>query len=362
MSKKTILHIIDSFGLGGAEKIVLGTINNLQEYNHILVLLNKPDDLVKDITAKNITVFILDHNKYFFLTTINKIKKIIKENSVTLVHAHLYWSTLIARLATRGKLPFFFSLHSIISADVYKNKWYSYYTKLFDKITYKKSQILIGVSSEVVLDYKKHIGVKGKTFVLHNFVDNAFFSDKQIKNNFTGELKLVAVGNLKEAKNYIYLINAFKNLKSLNISLDIYGEGHQREFLQKEIDNNKLRIVLKGKSTNINNILSDYNAYVMCSIHEGFGLAPAEAMVTGLMPILSDIPALREMSFNKGIYININSTKSFVSVVTKILNGEIIVSDLSKELSKLARDNYSSQNYMEKLTGIYKNELNSIQQ
>ena len=37
---KTILHIIDSLGKVGAESLLVGTINSLPQYEHIVVTLN----------------------------------------------------------------------------------------------------------------------------------------------------------------------------------------------------------------------------------------------------------------------------------------------------------------------------------
>ena len=39
-NKKTILHIIQNFGLGGAETAVVGVLKNLSDYNNIVVTLD----------------------------------------------------------------------------------------------------------------------------------------------------------------------------------------------------------------------------------------------------------------------------------------------------------------------------------
>jgi glycosyltransferase involved in cell wall biosynthesis len=66
---------------------------------------------------------------------------------------------------------------------------------------------------EVLKDFDNSIGIKGKSTVLHNFVPDDFFNNQIKYKSFSDELKLVAVGNLKEVKNYQVLIDAFKLLR-----------------------------------------------------------------------------------------------------------------------------------------------------
>ena len=49
---KTILHLVDSLSVGGAEKLLAGIVNDLGDYDQHLVILEGPEDL-KDTIKTN---------------------------------------------------------------------------------------------------------------------------------------------------------------------------------------------------------------------------------------------------------------------------------------------------------------------
>jgi len=240
-----------------------------------------------------------------------------------------------------------------MTAGIYRLKWYSGYTLLLDRITYRKNHFLISPTHEVLLDFAGSVGLRGRHEVLYNFVKEEFFKNEINYKVPTGKLRLVAVGNLKDVKNYQLVIDAFKLLRGLPVSMDIYGEGIERESLQKQITEYGLPIELKGSREKVYEVLPFYDAYVMCSYIEGFGISAAEAMATGLPLLLSDIKVLREISQGKAVFFGPFSPKSFADAVTKIINGEINLQELSANGKKIARENYTKEKYLKGLLKLY---------
>jgi glycosyltransferase involved in cell wall biosynthesis len=109
-------------------------------------------------------------------------------------------------------------------------------------------------------------------------------------------VRCVAVGNLKEAKNYFYLLQIFQSLKEQPISLDIYGTGGLQTDLQNEIDKNNLRVVLKGHLQDIPAVLPHYDIFIQSSAHEGFGLSVIEAIAARVPVFISRIPVFEEIT------------------------------------------------------------------
>ena len=50
-SPQNILHVVDGLGVGGAEMLVVTLLKNLKGYNLHLIVLGKPDTLVKEIPS-----------------------------------------------------------------------------------------------------------------------------------------------------------------------------------------------------------------------------------------------------------------------------------------------------------------------
>ncbi len=355
--KKTILYIIDSLERGGAEVMLVASLKEVHYHYNIIIVTLKPGNAFTENELSHDKIYCLNmQGKKNILQSVRKLKRIIKENKVHIVHATLYWSVIISRLACSKKIRQVFSLATIMTAGIYRHKWYSVYTRLLDMLTYKKEQAIVSPSQEALDDFDNSIGIKGRKKVLYNFVNDDFFKNEINYEMLPGELKLVAVGNLKDVKNYQLMINAFKLLQNKNVSLHIYGEGPYRDSLQKQIDEFQLPIQLMGVHEKIFEILPRYDVFVMCSLLEGFGISAAEAMTIGLPLLLSDIKTLHEVSQGNALFFDPRNAQSFADIVTNILNNKIDLKKFSDKGKLIAKENYTKEKYINGLLNFY-NEL-----
>ncbi len=358
--KKTILYIIDSLERGGAEIMLVSPLAEIHRTYNIIVVTLRPENIfTKDELVCEKLYCLHMNSRTGIFKAANKLKKIIAENKVTLVHSFLYWSSIVARLACGKKTSYVFSLATIMSAGVYKLKWYSGYTLLLDRLTYRKSHFVISPSGAVLHDFSCSVGLKGESAVLYNFVKKEFF-ENEMQYKIPGEsMRLVAVGNLKDVKNYQVLIDAFKLLKNIPVSLDIYGEGPEHDMLQKQIRDNNLAIKLKGSHPKVYEVLPGYDAYVMCSYIEGFGVSAAEAMAVGLPLLLSDIKVLKEVSKGNALFFDPYKPESFAKVVNDIFNDQSGLKALSANVKEIAKNSYTKEIYLKSLFGVYGKLLNN---
>jgi glycosyltransferase involved in cell wall biosynthesis len=349
--KTKILHIIDSFGIGGAEKLLVTVINNLdpEKYEQHLILLNRPDTLVSQLPA-TCSVITLDFRSYKDLVrTRKRVRRYIKEQEIDIVHSQLYWSNIISRMAARKKIPVFNTIQAISSEASYKINRKSLY---IEKLTYRKRHHIICVSAEVLHDFDKWVGIKGPSTILYNVIDDKFFAPSPKKDFSSTGLKLVAVGNLRWQKNYPYLLEAFENMPE-GVSLDIYGEGELRSEFQKIIEAHKLPVRLCGQRNNLHEILPQYDVFVMSSLYEGFSLGLMEAMASGLPALLSDVPVLKEAGGDSVMYFGLENTDDFIQKISDILVNRSALAVWAEKAWKRAASIAKKEQYMEKLTGLY---------
>jgi glycosyltransferase involved in cell wall biosynthesis len=346
---KKLLHIIESLGVGGAEQLVVGIINGLDGYEHHLIILNEPDHLRAHISKEHFYLNLRIETKWDLVMAVKKVKRYIREHKIEIVHSHLYRANILSRLAVPDGIPVFNSIHAISSLAAYNgNKL----TLHLEKLTYRKRQHIVAVSREVLNDFIKYVGLRGKASVLYNFVDERFFASEPKKDFSTGGLRLVAVGNLRHQKNYPYLLRAFKEIPS-SVTLDIYGEGFMRAELQKYIDEQGLPVRLCGLTDNLPELLPQYDAFVMSSFFEGQPLSLLEAMASGLPAILADIPVLREVTGINAIYFNINDTNSFSNAIQSVLNGAVNLRTLSEASHQKVNAFAHRHQYFERLNELY---------
>lgn len=67
----------------------------------------------------------------------------------------------------------------------------------------------------------------------------------------------------------------------------------------------------------------------MCSLHEGFGNAPAEAMAIELPLILNELDVMKEMSKGNALFYNSNDTSSLLKILLKLSNNKNSLFNLS---------------------------------
>ncbi|GHT75447.1 glycosyl transferase [Bacteroidia bacterium] len=117
----------------------------------------------------------------------------------------------------------------------------------------------------------------------------SFTTDKQaaLENKL-----IVSMGRLVYPKGFQYLIRAFSLLKDKypDWKITIYGEGHDKELLQKEINTLSLQenIFLKDPVQNVESVLLESSLFVLPSLYDGFGLVLTEAMACGVPCIAFD--------------------------------------------------------------------------
>ncbi len=133
-----------------------------------------------------------------------------------------------------------------------------------------------------MLKAKKH-NMKNVDYI-YNFFDNDKINKvKDIKTN-----RLCYVGRLSPQKDLKRMLDNAILLKKYNkdFILDIYGDGEDKEMLEKYIKENKLEdtVTLKG-FTSDKEIYKNYSALWLTSKYEGFALVIIEAKANGIPTI-----------------------------------------------------------------------------
>ena len=349
-NRSLIIHVINDLSLGGAELLLINTLKLLPEYEHIVVYLFAGKDLAEKFNDQNVELICLHHKGWrSIFSSARKLKTIIKKRKPALVHSHLFESTICARLAVPASVPLVSTLHSLYSKDAFEKNQKSVWA---EKFTLKRRHNIIGVSKYVLNDYLKFIAFKGERFVLYDFLPDNFFDLKPPESS-AGQLKCIAIGNLKEVKNYNYLLEIFLNLQNKNITLDIYGEGNLRNKLQEKIDQLGLPVVLKGFAPDTRSLFKNYDLFIQASVYEGFGLSVIEAMASGTPVLLSDIPVFHEISNDLAHFFPLQDSRRAAELLYCLNDNEKKRNQYIEKAYDHCREKYSEHIYKNKLLEIY---------
>ena len=351
--KKRILHITESLNRGGAEVLLVGSVNALpDEFENVVVYLEEPS-ILKPALHNASAIFCLHYKgKKDLVPAALRLSKIIRKHKINLVHSHLYWPTIIARLAVRKKVPLIFSVHSTMTDDAFRPNILS---KYLEKLTYSKRQTGVFVSKTALDDYRQQIKATGENVVLYNFVKDEFYAEdaEWEQESSPNQLKLVTVGNLRPQKNHLFLIECVRMLANDGVTLDIYGAGHFRGALESHIaENNIVNVRLMGSHPHPERVLKHYDVFVYASRYEGFCIAMAEAMAVGLPCVVPGLKSLKEVSGEGQIYYAPEDREAFLKIVNSLINKPKILTNYSKAAKRKALE-YRCEKYIQDLVALY---------
>jgi glycosyltransferase involved in cell wall biosynthesis len=355
--KKTIVHIIDNLARGGAETMLVTVTKNLPEYNNIIVTLYPQNEFGSDLSCDKLVCLNLSSPLMIPMAAL-KLRALIKEHKVEMVHSHLFWSTVVARLGVPKKIPLITTIHTFVKTSV---EYQPLRMRVIEKLTYLfRKNVIIAVAKGALDEYFDFIKVKPyKAYALYTFVDTAIFNDQltHVPKPASGTFKIVTVGNLKVQKNHQFLLTAFRQLADKNIHLDIYGNGPLDISLQKMIDEYQLSVTLKGQVTDIQKIIGQYDLYVMSSLYEGFALSVLEAMALGMPLLLSDIPSFKEQCEDAAVYFTLADPADFVAKLMELKTNPMRLAELGQAAKNKATSLFTLTQHIDQLKIIYSNTL-----
>jgi glycosyltransferase involved in cell wall biosynthesis len=352
--RKKILHVINSMTSGGAETLLANSLSpgGLQQHTDNTIVYFRGASHLIDGIDKYVKIYCLNYKGIFSLpTTLLKLRRIIKQHKINIVHSHLNPASFYTHLISPANVPQVHTVHTTYSMDTETSPFKRYLERqLYFK---RKSCNVILLSTFTKEDFLKAIPFKGRAFVLNNFVPDIFFKSEAKKNEGAGPcLKLVAVGTLKKLKNFEYLLEVFKYLKNEEIYLDIYGDGDKTKY-EDIIKLNGLKVRMMGYKEDLSDILPGYNLFIMPSKFEGFPLSLFEAMASGVPLLLSNIAPLKSIAGEHAIYLDLDNAEAVSTIIQSILNKKIDISSMAKNAKAYAEKTVKREIYINKLLAIY---------
>ena len=204
----------------------------------------------------------------------------------------------------------------------------------------KKILISNGIKEDRILYVP--LGVDTLTFECKEYI--------QKKDNET--LQFLFVGRVEATKGIYYLIQAFKELRDLNIELTIVGGINSKDDeLLNDINNsdNITYCGLKQKSE-MNEVFKKSDVYIMPSLFEGFSLSLIEAMSSGVPVITTKNSMADDVIENgkEGFVIDSASTEQIKEKILWFYNNRDKIPEMGKNARRLA-EQYTWENYKTKL-------------
>ncbi|HHD2592611.1 TPA: glycosyltransferase [Clostridium perfringens] len=318
--KKKILFAIDILRGGGAEKVLIDIVKNLNKDKFDITVLSVFDGgkYVEEVKkyAKYTYIFPKYNSENYFFKLINSFKYRIskftlRRLSPKLLYKHYvkekydyevsflegYSATIIS-----GSNNINSKKIAWIHTDLIENPWSKNYFKYQDeKDMYSKFDNIVCVSYDVKKAFEKKFNIKN-TLVKYNPVDENLIrslSNEDIDIDLGGEFLITTIGRLEPQKSYHRLLIVHKKLIELgyNYELWIIGEGSEKENLENYILENNLTssVKLLGFKKNPYKYLGKSNLFVCSSLSEGFSTVATEATILGIPIVTTNCSGMEEL-------------------------------------------------------------------
>ena len=168
---------------------------------------------------------------------------------------------------------------------------------------YGRFDQIVCVSKYVHDDFCQLLDFQKPCRVLYNTVESdkilAGASEEAPELADDGMVRLIAVGTLKQSKGYMRLLNIIKRLRDEQYPMHLYilGIGPLQAEMEEYIRRNELQdtVTLLGYQTNPYKYVSKCDLFVCASYAEGFSTAASEALIVDTPVCTVEVSGMKEM-------------------------------------------------------------------
>ncbi len=310
----SILQIIPRLEAGGAERTTLDIAAALVDSGHTALVVSEGGRLEPELRATGALLLrlpVASKNPFTILRNIRRLKSIIAEHDVDLVHARSRapaWSAFYA--AKQTHIPFVTTHHGTYRARNALKRWYN-------SVMFRGDAIIANSEWTASHIRNNYANTPKRIAVIARGIDLAQFDPSRIPDQLRDTMRqswraeagasvVLLPGRLTRWKGHLVLIEALSRLSGAgklpaNLHVVIAGDAQGRKSYLGEIEDAVAKGGLQEIVTLSGHIADMASAYVAADIvisasskPEAFGRVPVEAAAMGLPVIATDHGGARE--------------------------------------------------------------------
>jgi glycosyltransferase involved in cell wall biosynthesis len=355
-----ILFIINDLMLAGAQRQLLQILKNLDKtkYESYVLCFSKLDVEMQEIKTYSKEIFYLSRRFRWDLSLILKIRRLIKQNKIEIVHTHLFMGTFYGVVSAK------IADVSVVNQYIHNVKEDKLYRLLLMKILFHFSDRIFA-SSVCGLNYFNLSGTK-KATVINNMVTLSE-SETEItlkKNIIKSQSRFIVgmVANLSKWKDYpTYFKMAELVLKSYpDTNFLCVGDGEFKERYYKIVQDLKIssHIIFMGQISNIYDIINQIDVGILFSYEkhsEAQSFAIGEYMMMGKPVIASKVGGIVEIVEHEktGYLVQPGDYKSAAAYLIELMKNTELRKKLGDAGKETIYEKFNSEKIIRKIENIY---------
>lgn len=314
---KKILFLIHDLGQGGAEKVLVNLVNNMNKTIFDITVMTLFDYgenrqfINSDIKYKTWCSKMIPGNSHLMkILSPSKLHNMIIKDHYDIEVAYLEGPC--ARIISGCSDPSVKLVSWIhIEQHTAEKSAFSFRSIEEARKCYSKFNKIVCVSKTVEEDFKKTLSVDVSYDVLYNTNESKKIKQAS-RESVSGvhfqpdEIKIVGMGKLLKNKGFDRILRIAKKLLDEKFPIHIYilGDGPDKTTLHDYILKNKMekQVTMLGYQLNPYKYIAQCDLFVCASYAEGFSTAVTEALILGIPVCTVEVSGMREMLGNHNEY------------------------------------------------------------
>ena len=361
-----VLVLAKGLGRGGAERLLVETARRLDpERFHVEVayLLPWKDALVPELAAAGVPVHGLRGAGLRGMAWPLRLRRLVRNGRVDLVHTHMPLPAAVARLVLPGRRPAF--------VHTEHNLWsrYRWATRWANRLTYRRNAAVVAVSEAVAASIGStrvpvEVVVHGVELVAPA-VDAAARLRARSALGLDPDVPVVGtVGNHTAKKDHATLLDAVARLATdvPDVQLVLVGSGPLTGELGARAQRLGIaeRVHLVGSRPDARELLAALDVFALSSRFEGLPLALLEAMAAGLPVVATTVGGVPEVLTDgvDGLLVEPGDAGALQVALGKLLADPALARQLGAR-ARLRAESFDIDRAAERIVGVYETVLSS---
>lgn len=355
-----VAYMIGSINRGGTETLILDVLKRAKELPFKCVFLHRHGGEMEDEFKKveEVREYMLTPRHGNYIKYLFQLRKILKEESVDIVHAQFWLDCIYAKLATIfTDVPIILSFHGFFLKTGLQRVM-TYISILF-------ADQIIFVSDFEKKMYEDHYGkcLRKKSHVVYNGVDfNKIICRIDEQERDSECINICMIGSFGGVRNHEEMLKIVAQVKlRINKRINFYIVGGVAKNGKKIFETCLTEMEMipdvfyMGVRNDVPDLLSKMDAYFYSTREDTFGISVVEAIASELPVLVNDNPVMKEITDNGELallYETGNIEDGVQKAETLICN----INDykiLSKKNAKKIREKFSIERHIHCLCNIY---------